>query len=114
MTNELAIKQRGDPHPVSCPICGKAWDFGTDYLGRVVAVHSVGRCVPKPAPVYEQEKEPKVIRRQKCAECEKMFVQGPFSRAIICGSECRKVRRDRKHRESEERCRLRWATGWAA
>lgn len=38
--------------PIACPKCGAHWDFRTDYLGRLVAVHSTAPCIPRPVGFY--------------------------------------------------------------
>ena len=85
-------------HPIACPVCGAAWDYATTWLGQLVAIHPVTRCIPKPAPVFEvEDDETWVGRPRKCEECHETFT--PQSKATrsqaICGSICRKARRER-------------------
>ena len=88
-------------HPIACPVCGAAWDYATTWLGQLVAIHPVARCVPKPAPVFEAEDEPDGDGLEKperaCDECHQSFIPKTTSGGIqvICSAKCRKVRRDR-------------------
>ena len=34
--------------PIACSKCGAHWDFKTDYLGRLIAVHPITPCVSRP------------------------------------------------------------------
>lgn len=73
--------------------------------GRITFVHTA-KCVPAPAPVYEQEDEEDESRlpARACKECGKRFVpkvQGQAAR--LCGPECRKRRRERKYLDTESR-----------
>jgi hypothetical protein len=86
-------------NPICCPICFAHWDFGTTWLGEVVPVHPVSKCVPRPAPAYEQEDEEPVLGTpRECEECHQIFT--PQSKAApsqtICGPRCRKARRERR------------------
>ena len=91
-------------HPVACPVCGAAWDYATTWLGQLVAIHPVTRCIPKPAPVFEvEDQEPMLGKPRKCEECREMFTPHRFSgRAqIVCGPACRNKRNGRKKAASD-------------
>lgn len=85
-------------NPVSCPRCGIGHDFVTDSIGRLIAVHGIGKCIPGPLPVYEKDDDDKASER-RCIECHRLFVPGrKRSNAHVCSSECRQVRRARYHK----------------
>lgn len=90
-----------------CETCLNFLVFQTDWLGRVQWLHPEVKCIAPPPVVYQDEGDDDVptTRKQKCVECRKMFKLKPYSSAVICGSECRKVRRKRKFDESIERCK---------
>jgi len=96
-------------HPSRCPICLAFYDFGTTWLGQLVAVHPVTRCVAKPPTVYEAEDEPDGDGLEKperaCDECHQSFIPKTTSGGIqvICSARCRKARRDRAKAESNAR-----------
>jgi hypothetical protein len=98
-------------NPICCPICLAHWDFATTWLGQLVEVHPVTHCIP-PTYAFETEDDLESITpsyTRMCVECKTMFTPDiSRSKAMICGAECRKVRRDRKKLQSEERCRMRW------
>lgn len=90
-------------HPAKCPICKSHWDFKTDTLGYVHAIHPVTKCLP-PVFAYEKEDEEETVAwEKKCGECKKMF--NPKKRAngtqVVCGPECRKARVTRKRAKSD-------------
>lgn len=95
--------------PAKCRICGGLWSFGTTWLGAVVAIHSLGPCIPMPVAERAQQEESDFETR--CEECYKWFVPGKHSAStqLVCGTVCRTARRTRKHRESEIRCKARKA-----
>jgi RNA polymerase subunit RPABC4/transcription elongation factor Spt4 len=77
-------------HPAKCPICLAFWDFQTDWLGQVMAIHPVTRCIaPAPAIVVEEDES----WERRCIECHEIF-SPPHSRAQakICSARCRKCR----------------------
>lgn len=89
-------------HPIGCPICGGHWDFKTDYIGRLVALHPVTKCVPR-QPVAEQPEDEWSDRPMRpCIVCEKLFPLSPDKPSQrICSVECRVARRDGRREESK-------------
>lgn len=92
-----------DEGAACCPVCGAPWDFATTWLGQVVPVHPVTRCVPKSKPVMQKEEDSS--REACCEECLARFTPTKYAAGsqIVCGDKCRKERRDRLFKEGEIR-----------
>lgn len=92
-------------NPQACPICKSRWDFKTDDLGRLYAVHPITKCTAPISSVYEKEDEGPSWER-KCIECTKMFSpRKGRGNAETCGAKCRKARNHRIAREWNQKHR---------
>jgi hypothetical protein len=87
----------------NCPICGAPWDFSTTWLGQVVEVHPVTRCVPRVETAFEKDEDSS--REARCEECLARFTPTKHAAGsqIVCGEKCRRERRDRLFKEGEIR-----------
>lgn len=87
-----------EQHPSHCPICGFAWDFKTDQIGRLIAVHGIGQCIAKPSLTG-----PMLRFYRECSVCEKDIVYGnepPYrQRLFACGERCKKILADRRREQ---------------
>lgn len=95
--------------PSKCPICLAFWDFGSTWLGQIVAIHPVTPCVIPPAYRYEVDEEAESEKPRKCEECHMVFrprLSSPSQ--TICGADCRRVRQERKRLELQERRGKAW------
>lgn len=84
--------------PVRCGICGGFWDFGSTWLGQIVAIHPVGKCIPKPLDRYVE-----------CSVCEGAIRleldSGYRQRLFWCSEECREVLRARRRKAQAQACK---------
>ena len=91
----------------NCDVCLRRWDFSTDWLGRVHAIHPIGVCTP---PVYRGEPlriptSSKPIKRRRCDECKEMFTPSSAfvsTQVLLCSAECRNARRTRRRHEQKQ------------
>lgn len=91
-------------NPQKCPICRAHWDFKTDSLGYVHAIHPITKCISVAA-VYEKEDEEdeQDFIERTCDECHEKFKPKKNAKSqTICGPECREARRTRKHLEGKK------------
>lgn len=107
MSGLIGKRVQFTPNPVSCPLCGIAWDFRTDFLGRLVAIHSVVRCVPKSPDVSVEEQEPTTPER-RCEECYGLFRPNFRGAHKVCPQKCRNVRTQRQRKEASDRRAANW------
>ena len=89
--------------PVACPKCGVAWDFATDHIGRVVAIHSVVKCVPK-ASVLPIRKDVDASVTRICIQCKEPFHPRKFAgkSQTMCSIECSNERQRERHKRNRK------------
>jgi hypothetical protein len=76
------------PDAANCPLCNAPWDSGTDHIGRLVAIHPVTRCIPRP--------DGQIV---ECAVCEReiRLAADPGRKTVFwCSEECRLELKERK------------------
>lgn len=90
-------------NPASCGICGARWDFKTDSIGRLLAVHPVTRCVPRVEGHYVE-----------CAVCEKEIellpeASGDGRRKVYwCSDICHEVLREKRRAAGRMASKRQW------
>jgi predicted nucleic acid-binding Zn ribbon protein len=89
--------------PISCPICFAHWDFKTDFIGRLIAVHPITKCVPRVEGRYVE-----------CSVCEKEIELLPEAsqtdrrKVYWCSEECHEVLREKRRAAARLAAKRQW------
>ena len=84
------MRQDQVENPIGCPRCGAHWDFKLDSIGRLIAVHAVTKCVPRPGG-----------QTVECSICEKPIrLEADAGRKTVfwCSEQCHEALREIKRK----------------